>query len=105
MHLRPVVPAVVVHPPGDDGVQPFRQVVQRQVGAPVDPQLAEPVAFGFERLGTDRRQERGEAHPVLVARLPWPEGEPEEGEAGVLVLSPTVAVLAIDDLRLVGVKP
>ena len=62
---RPVEPAVVVHPPGDDGVQPSRQVVQRQVGAPVDPQLAEPDAFGFERLGTDRRQESGEVLPVL----------------------------------------
>src|SRR6266542_6834111 len=51
IHLRPVVPAVVVHPPGDDGVQPSRQVVQRQVGAPVDPQSAEPVACGLERLG------------------------------------------------------
>src|SRR6266540_876214 len=46
IHLRPVVPAVVVHPPGDDGVQPSRQVVQRQVGAPVNPQSAEPVACG-----------------------------------------------------------
>ncbi len=93
MQHGPVVPAVIVHPPGDNGVQPFRQVVQRQVGAPVDPQLAEPVASGFERLGADRRQERREAHPVLaVDRLPRPEGEPEEGEARVLVLSPTVAV-------------
>jgi hypothetical protein len=27
-------------PPGDEGVQPFRQVAQRQVGVPVDPQFA-----------------------------------------------------------------
>jgi len=51
---RPVVPAGVVHLPGDDGVQPFRQVVQRQVRLPVDPQLAEPVAVGLGRLGADR---------------------------------------------------
>src|SRR6266542_1412676 len=51
IHLRPVVPAVVVHPPGDDGVQPSRQVVQRLGGAPVNPQSAVPVACGLERLG------------------------------------------------------
>jgi hypothetical protein len=39
---QPVVPAVVAHPPGHDGVQPPRQVFERQVGVPVDPQLAEP---------------------------------------------------------------
>jgi len=44
--------------------------------------------------------------PVLaVDRLPCPEGKPEEGKGGVLVLGPTVAVLAVDDSRLVGVKP
>ena len=85
---RPVVPAVVVHPPGDDWVQPRRQVVQGEVGAPVYPQFAEVGAFGLERLGADRWQERAEVRPGLaVDRLPWPEGVPEEGEQGVLVLT------------------
>jgi hypothetical protein len=39
-----------------------------------------------------------------VKGAPWSEGEPEEGEGDVLVLAPAVAVLAIDDPRLVGVK-
>src|ERR1700757_265380 len=71
----------------------------------MDPQFAEIGALGLERLGTDRRRERREAHAVLATCPPWPEGIPEEGEGGVLVLAPTVAVLAIDDPRLVGVKP
>src|SRR6266511_4169142 len=33
------------------------------------------------------------------------EGVPEEGEGGLLVLSPTTAVTAVDDPRLVGVEP
>ena len=101
----PVEPAVVVDPPGDDGVQPSRQVVQRQVGAPVDPHRAELGAFGLERLGADRRQEAGEVPAVLAARPPCPEGVPEEGERGVLVLCPAPTVLAVDDPRLVRVKP
>ena len=76
----PVEPAVVADPPGDDGVQPSRQVVQRQVGAPMDPQFAEPGASGYERLGTDRGQEAGEVPAVPGARPPCPEGIPEEGE-------------------------
>src|ERR1700686_5568894 len=71
----------------------------------MDPQIAEIGALGLERLGTDRRRERREAHAVLATCPPWPEGKPEEGERGVLVLTPTVAVLPIDDPRLVGMKP
>jgi hypothetical protein len=41
---------------------------------------------------------------LAVDRLPCPEGIPEEGERDVLVLLPTVAVLAVDDPRLVGME-
>jgi phosphoserine phosphatase len=41
----------------------------------------------------------------FFARLPWSEGESEEGERGVLVLRTTVAVFATDNTRLVRVKP
>ncbi len=54
---------------------------------PVDPQCAEPVAFGLERLGADRGRERRELLAVLAPRLPWPEGIPEEGKGDVLVLA------------------
>jgi hypothetical protein len=54
--------------PSDDGAQPPRQVVQRQVGAPVDPHPAELGAFGLERLGADRWHEPGEVPAVLAAR-------------------------------------
>src|SRR5919198_2096898 len=71
----------------------------------MDPHRAEFGAFGLERLGADRRQKAGETPAVLGARPPWPEGVPEEGERGVLVLSPAPTVLAVDDPRLVRVKP
>src|SRR3984893_2468018 len=100
-----VEPAVVADPPGDDGVQPPCQVVQRQVGAPVDPQSAEPGASGLERLGTDRGQEAGEVPAVLAACPPCPEGVPEKGERGVLVRRPAPTVLAVDDPRLLRVEP
>src|SRR5437764_14501592 len=70
----------------------------------MDPHPAEIDAFGRERLGTDRGQEPGEV-PALAARPPCPEGVPEEGKRGVLVLRPTLTVLAVDDPRLVRVKP
>src|ERR1035438_2626254 len=90
-----VVPPVVAHPSGDDGVQPSRQIIERQAGLVMDPQFSEPLTFGFERLGADRRQERGEplaAGPVLRPSLP--ELIAEKGEAGVLVLTPALIVLA-----------
>src|SRR5947207_909135 len=70
----------------------------------MDPQLAEPGAFGLERLGADRRQEAGEV-PALAARPPCPEGVPKKGEGDVLVLRPALTVLAIDDPRFIRVKP
>ena len=88
------------------GFSQSRQVFERQVGAPVDPHPAEPVAFGLERLGAHRGQEPGERSATLgAARSPCPEGEPEEGKRGVLVVASTPAVLAVDDPRLVGVDP
>jgi len=99
----PVEPAVVVDPPEHDGVQPPRQVIERQVGAPIDPHPAEFDAFGLERLGADRRQEPVE-DPASCCAPPSPEGVPEEAERGVLVLFPAPTVLAVDDPRLLRVK-
>jgi hypothetical protein len=42
---------------------------------------------------------------LSVDHLPWPEGEPQERQGDVPVLAATVAVLAVDDPRLVGVQP
>ena len=56
-------------------------------------------SFGLERLGTHRRQERGEHLPVLAPGRASPELVPEEGEGGVLVATPALPVLAVDDPR------
>jgi hypothetical protein len=70
----------------------------------VNPHRAEVGASGFERLGADRGQEAGVVPASPIPRLPCSEGESEEGKRGVLVLAPALAVLAVDDLRLVRVK-
>jgi hypothetical protein len=94
-----------VQPPGDDQVQPCRQVFERQVDAPVDLHLAEPVAFGLERLGLIAGENEVNCSPLL--RLIASRGRkanPRESGGDVLVLSPAVAVLAVNDPRLVGVQ-
>jgi len=67
----------------------------------MNPHSAKLGAFGLERLGAHRRQERDEVGPIPVPGLSWPKGEPEEGERGVLVLRPAPTIFAIDDPRLV----
>src|SRR5450755_2576406 len=91
-------------PSDDDGVQPSRQIVEGQICAPMDPHPEELGALGLQRLGAHRGQEAGEVPTSRRPRLPCSEGEPEKGEAGVLMLSPTLAVLAIDDPCLVGME-
>ena len=63
------------------------------------PHRAELGALGLERLGAHCGQERGKICPVPALRLPCPEGETEEGKRGVLVLSPALPVLTVDDPR------
>src|SRR5436189_1454355 len=71
----------------------------------VYPHSAEFIAFGFERHGAHGWQERREQRAVLAGCAPRPELVTQEREAGVLVVTPTVGVLAIDDPSLVRVKP
>ncbi len=65
------------------------------------PHGAELGTFGLERLGAHSGQETDEVPsvPAVAFCLPCSEGEPEEGEGGVFVLSPAFPVLAIDDPR------
>src|SRR5450755_566549 len=71
----------------------------------MDPHPAELGALGLQCLGAHRGQEAGEVPTSRRSRLPCSEGEPEKGEAGVLMLAPTLAVLVIDDPCLVGMEP
>ena len=56
----------------------------------MDPHGAEVrCSFGLERLGAHRGQEAEMKYtPSLLLRSPCSEGEPDEGEGGVLVVSP-----------------
>ena len=86
MQRRPMKPAVIPHPPADDGAEPSRQAVRGKVDTLVHPHPAQFGALGLERLGARRRHERREDSPrCAVQRLPLPEGEPEKCERRVLV--------------------
>src|SRR5918997_1127140 len=62
----PVEPAVVVDPPGDDGVQPARQVVQRQVGAPMDPHLRSSAPLALSASGLIAGKNPVKFRPLLL---------------------------------------
>src|SRR5215217_3386633 len=59
----------------------------------------------FEGFLADRGQERRERTAVSVARLAWPEREPQERERRGGVATTSVVIPAVHDLGLVGMQP
>src|SRR5215472_4399045 len=101
---RLVVPAVVVDPPADVRVEHPGQIVQRLVAAFVKRPASHRLPYRFESLVAFRRAEQDAESPPPPPRQPRPEGVAEEVELLVGIVSAPVIILAIDDVRLLGMK-
>src|SRR4051795_7727878 len=72
----------------------------------MNPQVTDPSTHLFERLWTDRWQERREhLAALLIAGHPRAERVAQERERRDLMVATPVAVLAVHDLGFVGVQP
>src|SRR6266568_2017117 len=90
---------VVVDPAPDLRIDSIREAGQVRAAAQVEVPGPDLTAFRFLRAGADGRVEAGEIS-ALAQGFARPEGIAKEIEAGVLVISPAVRVLAVHDLRL-----
>src|ERR1700736_1208828 len=103
--LRAIEAPVVVHPAPHHRVGEASKVLQALViPGGRHPPLADGLAYRPGGLGADRRQETNEKLSPPVLRSSRLEGIPEEIERDILVRSPSVSVLAVDDLRLHWMK-
>src|SRR3954462_11919238 len=102
---RAIEPPVVVQPAPHHRVHKASQILQALV---VPGGRHPPVADGLpdrrRGLGADRRQEAHEVSPPPVLRPSRLEGVAEEVERDVFILPRPVAVLAVDDPGLRGMK-
>src|SRR5215467_3184687 len=103
--LRAIEPPVVIQPAPHHRVGEVRQILQTLVvPGGCHPPIADCMADLLGGLGADRRQEADEELSPPVLRSPRLEGIAEEVELDVLVRSPSIIVLAVDDLGLRWMK-
>jgi hypothetical protein len=103
--LRAIEPPVVIQPAPHHRVGEARQILQALVvPGGCHPPVADGLAYRFGCFGTDRRQETDEELSPPVLRSSRVEGVPEEVELDILVRSPAVIILAVDDLGLHWMK-
>src|SRR5512132_4405980 len=101
---RFVVTAVVVDPASDVAVEHPRQIVQRFVSAVVQRPASHRLSDRFPSLVAGRGTER-DADPTLPSsRQPRPECIAEEVELAVGIVTASILILAVDDLRLLRMK-
>ena len=96
--------AVVVNPAPDYGVEHPGQVIQRLVTALLKLPAPNFAPNRFERVAANRRAERDPDSALPPSRQPRPKRIAEEVELLVGVVSAPVIILAVDDLRLCGMK-
>ena len=96
---------VIRKPTPQHRVDPSCEVIEGQVHAPMKPPGRHPSAHLVQlpRRG-GRKEARKGFPPTLIRRLSGPERVAAEHKRDVLVGSPAIAVLAIHDRGLVGVK-
>ena len=103
---RFVVPTVVVNPTPDYRVEHARHVIQRLVTTLLKLPAPNLAPNRFKRFVANRRAER-DSDPDSTLRSscqPRPKRIAEEVELLVGVVSTSVIILALDDLRLFGMK-
>src|SRR5215472_5264787 len=102
--LRLVEVAVVVDPAANARVVHRGQVLQGLVAAMMKRPAPNGSADGRQRLWTGGGQEARKGPTSPSQRFPRPECKPEKVERLVRKVAPAVRILAVDDLRLLGMQ-
>src|ERR1039457_7378095 len=96
---------VVIEPTPNDGVDLLCEVIESPGCVPVKPPRCCPAAHFAQLPRRDSRKEACKCHPPsLVHCFPGSECISAERERDMLVCSPAIAVLAIYDPGLLGMK-
>src|SRR5438445_12498139 len=102
--LRLVEVAVVVDPAANARVVHLGQILQGFVAAMMKRPAPNCSADGRQRLRTGGRQEARKGPTSPSQRFSRPECEPEKVERLVRKVAQAVRILAVDDLRLLGMQ-
>src|SRR6266566_1384968 len=102
--LRPIEVAVVVDPALNARVVHLGQFLQGLVAAMMKRPPPDCLADGLQRLWADGRQEAVRKDMPFPHRFPRSEIEAEKVERLVRKISTPVRILAVDDLRLLGMQ-
>src|ERR1700757_467349 len=102
--LRLVEVAVVVDPAANARVVHLGQVLQGLVAAMMKRPAPNGSADGRQRLRTGGGQEARKGPTSPSQRFPRPECKPEKVERLVRKVAPAVRILAVNDLRLLGMQ-
>ena len=94
---------VIVDPASHQGIDALGETRQGHAAAPIEVPVPDLLANRLPRLLAHGRR-KAHKEPSSSFRPASPEGIAEEVEAGVLEVPPAAAVLAVDDLRLVGMQ-
>ena len=102
--LRPIEVAVVVDPASNVRVVRLGQILQGFVTVMMERPSPDRPADERQRLRAGRRHEAVRGDMPLPYRLPCSERESEKVERVVWEVTPPVCILAVDDLRLIGMQ-
>ena len=101
---RGVESTVVVHPSADHRVKHPREVVNRFVALQLQPPTTHLLAQRFRGGRGDGRCEVGEESAIPIVTTSGAERITQKVELDVLVLLLPMNILAVDDMRLIGMK-
>ena len=102
--LRVIEAAVVVDPAADARIVHRSQVLQGFVAAVMKRPVPNCSAHVLERRWARRGHEAMRRHVPLPDRFPCPECEAEEVKRLVRKIAAPICILAVDDLRLLGMQ-
>ena len=101
---RLVISAVVVNPAPDYGVEHPGEVIERFVTSSWKCPRTKLAPYRLEGFVANRRTERDTDSTLLSSRQPRPKRIAEEVELLVGIISASVIILTIDDMRLLRMK-
>ena len=101
---RAIIPPVILEPAPDDRIEHARQIFDRLIAAQMQLPAPNLRPYGLPRLVRNRRAEVDKVLAKAILRSSWPKRIAKKVELLVRVVSSSIIILAVDNLRLLRMK-